>query len=71
MLNFLLQMAERYGLDVAQLGVTLYLFWKLFCNHLHHIAEDLKTIKEAEKEIKKEVILLGERVSKVEGRTFK
>jgi len=68
MLRFFLEIAEKYGLDVLQLAVIIFLFWKLFCNHLKHIAQDLKDAKEERKEIKDDVKVLGERVSKVEGK---
>lgn len=68
MLRFLAIVLEKYGLQVANLALLGYVSWKLFSNHLKHIAKDIKDIKGGQKEMRKDVNKLSERISKVEGK---
>lgn len=66
--GFFLQLLQAYGLDVFQIALITYLFWKLHANHLKHIIEKIDTNIKETKCIKNEIIGLKERVSRLEGR---
>jgi hypothetical protein len=66
--RFFLQLFQSYGLDVVQIVLIIYLFWKLFANHLRHITDRLENNIRETKCVKKEVIDLKERVSHIEGK---
>lgn len=59
-----------FGLSV-NIGVTIYCFYKLFTNHLAHIAEDIKENKKEIKSVGRKVTNLSGRVSKIEGKLDK
>lgn len=65
--RFFLQIIQLYGLDIFQIALIIYLFWKLFANHLKHIVDRLESNITETKCVKKEVIALKERVSHIEG----
>jgi len=65
--RFFLQILQAYGFDILQLVVIIYLFWKLFSNHLKHVVERIDSNINETKCVKKEVIQLKERVAHIEG----
>lgn len=65
--RFFLQLIQLYGFDVFQIALIIYLFWKLFTNHLKHVIDRLESNITETKCVKKEVIDLKERVSRIEG----
>lgn len=74
-IRVLLGLFSAYGLDVFQIGLIVFLFWKLFTNHLAHIAGDLKSNKKAiigigteVKNLRTSINDINERVARVEGR---
>jgi len=69
MLRFLLILLEKYGLQVLNLFLLGFVSYKLANNHLRHIGDDIKKNSKKLEEIDTKVDKLGERISKVEGRT--
>ena len=65
--RFFLQILQAYGFDILQLVVIIYLFWKLFTNHLKHVMERIDSNINETRCVKKEVIQLKERVARIEG----
>lgn len=66
-LRFILSLFKDYGLDVTQIGLIIFLFWKLFANHLKHLAKDITIVKSEVSEIKENQNNIKERVSYIEG----
>jgi len=65
--RFFLQILQLYGFDILQLVVIIYLFWKLFTNHLKHVMDRIDSNINETRCVKKEVIQLKERVAHIEG----
>jgi peptidoglycan hydrolase CwlO-like protein len=62
------------GAVFASTGINIYLFYKLFTNHLKHLAIDISNvdnkIDKVDKkvdDVSKELVGVGNRVSKLEG----
>lgn len=55
------------GVGLVQLGVICILFWKLFTNHLKHIAIQIKEVDSKVDDVQKEITPIKERISKIEG----
>jgi len=75
MLRFFLGLFDRFGMDVLQIGIICYGFWKIATNHLAHIAKDIKANAEAIERLSgkvdastKETSKVAQRVSKLEGK---
>ncbi len=73
-LRVLLGLFSTYGLDVFQIGLIVFLFWKLFTNHLAHIAVDLHEnnkaidgIRTDVKHVRSSIHKVDKRVAHVEG----
>ena len=71
MINTLLTLADKYGLDIAQLALIGFGFWKLATNHLKHMADDIKGISTKIQVVEKDIGNIKERVSKIEGKIEK
>jgi len=56
------------GISIVQFGFIIYLFNKLFTNHLHDLGSKMDNNIKETKGIKKDVQGLSERVSKIEGK---
>lgn len=67
MTRILLMILDKYGMDMAHMSLTLFLFWKLFANHLKHIIDKIDSNIQETKCVKTEVISLKERVATIEG----
>ena len=68
MLGFLLELFYKYGFNVLNLGLLIFLSWKLFTNHLRHISNAINIVRKKVDNIDKKVDDLSERISKVEGK---
>ena len=68
MVRAILFLLDKYGLQVGQLGLILYLAWKFHNNHLKHINDELKKNSEKLDILNEKVGDLSERVSKLEGK---
>lgn len=56
-----------FGAVLVSIGLNGFLFWKLFTNHLKHLAEDISDVKDTQEEMKNTLGETKERVSKIEG----
>lgn len=56
-----------FGVGLASIGINGFLFWKLFTNHLKHLAVQIKDVGEDVKRIDKEISPIKERISTIEG----
>jgi len=68
MVRSLLMIADKYGLDIAQLALIGFGFWKIASNHLKHLASDVKNLINRVEKIDLDVVNVKERVSKIEGK---
>ena len=68
MLRIFLMILEKYGMDVLQITIIGYCFFKLFTNHLAHMNKNIDKTNNGVEKIDKKVDVLGERVSKIEGK---
>lgn len=73
--NMFLTLLDKYGMGVAQMGLTVFLFYKLYTNHLTHIHRDIKDTKSSVEQTNQKIEVLdkktdelGERVANIEGR---
>lgn len=73
--NIFLMLLDKYGMNVAQMGLMIFLFYKLYTNHLAHIHKDIKLTKNSVEQtnvkieaLDKKTDELGERVANIEGR---
>ena len=55
------------GAVLASMGMNGFLFYKLFCNHLKHLAIQIKDVDSKIDNIGKEITPIKERISKLEG----
>lgn len=55
------------GAVFASTGINIFLFYKLFTNHLHHLALQIEDVNEKCCDIEKEITPIKERISKIEG----
>ena len=67
MVRTLLMVLDKYGLQMANLSLLLFVSYKLCTNHLKHIGIAIKENGKKLEEIDNKVDKLGERISKVEG----
>ena len=74
MIRVFLGLLSNYGMDTVQIGLIIFLFWKLFTNHLAHIemhiGDNKKVLDKLNKDFgsfKRSVRKLESRVSHVEG----
>lgn len=56
-----------FGAVISSTGINIYLFYKLFTNHLKHLADNISNVNNKITDIQKEISPLKERVSKIEG----
>jgi hypothetical protein len=68
MIKILLSIADKYGLDVAQLALIGFLAWKFATNHFKHLKEQVNKMETTLNDVKEDVGKLGERVSHIEGK---
>ncbi len=73
--NIFLMLLDKFGMNIAQMGLMVFLFYKLYTNHLAHIHTDIKDTKKSVGETKEKIDALdkktdelGERVANIEGR---
>lgn len=71
MFRAILLILEKYGLQVANLSLLIFVSYKLANNHLRHIMEGIKNNSEKLEKISKDTDSLKERVSKIEGKLEK
>ena len=55
------------GVGLASIALNGFLFWKLFTNHLRHIAMQIEEVSKDVNDVKKEQSGMKERISKIEG----
>ena len=68
MYRVILLILEKYGLQVVNLILLIFVSYKLVNNHLKHIAITIKENGNRLEKIDKKVGKLSERISKVEGK---
>ena len=68
MLNFFLNVLDKYGMDTVQIGVIVFFGWKIAQNHLKHIQDKLNEVCGIVKKFEQELGLIKERIAKVEGK---
>ena len=71
MIKVFFMIFEKYGFQITNLCLLLFLSWKLANNHLRHIANDIKENGIKLEEIDKKLDNTNERVSKLEGKLSK
>jgi hypothetical protein len=68
MIKILLEIADKYGLDVAQLALIGILGWKFATNHFRHLKDQVNKMETTLNGVEKNVGELSERVAKIEGK---
>ncbi len=69
MLRFFLMIFDKYGLGILNLGLLVFVSYKLANNHLRHIADNIKENSKKLTEIDTKLDGVTERVARLEGKT--
>jgi hypothetical protein len=68
MLNFLLNVLDRYGLDVFQIAIISYFGWKIMTNHLKHLKDQIENICRKLDNHETKLNGVTERIARIEGK---
>lgn len=68
MLRFFLMVLDKYGIDVLQLSVICFFGWKIMCNHLFHLKNQLDEICKKLDIHDSSLNKLTERIARIEGK---
>lgn len=56
-----------FGAVLASTGINIFLFYKLFTNHLKHLADQITEVDDKVNKVQCELSPIKERISKIEG----
>ena len=68
MLNFFLNVLDKYGMDTVQIGVIVFFGWKIMTNHLAHLRKSLEDVCQKLDIHETSLNRLTERIAKIEGK---
>ena len=68
MLNFFLNVLDKYGLDALQIGVIIFFGWKIVNNHLAHLKNKIDSICNKLDVHETKLNNVTERIAKIEGK---
>jgi len=68
MLNFFLNVLDRYGLDTLQIAVIVFFGWKIVNNHLHHLKQKIDSICSKLDVHETKLNNVTERIARIEGK---
>jgi len=70
-LNLYIELAKTFGFGLAQTGLVVFLLWKIATNHLKHISDDIRELKDnvnlLSVNVTTNITEIKERLAKVEG----